>query len=96
MKWKILLTDGLAKISDQALLDSVELVDRKGITAEELLEEIDPFDAVIVRGRTKITDAVLNVAKNLKVVGRMGVGVDNIDLKAARSRYRLRPHSFRG
>jgi len=85
MKWKILLTDGLAKISDQALLDSVELVDRKGITAEELLEEIDPFDAVIVRGRTKITDAVLNVAKNLKVVGRMGVGVDNIDLKAARS-----------
>jgi len=85
MKWKILLTDGLAKISDQALLDSVELVDRKGITAEELLEEIDPFDAVIVRGRTKITDAVLNVAKNLKVVGRMGVGVDNIDLKAAKT-----------
>ncbi len=59
MKWKILLTDGLSKISDQGLLNSVELVDRKGITAEELLEELKNFDAVIVRGRTKITDAVL-------------------------------------
>ena len=85
MRWKVLLTDGLATISDQALLDAVELVDRKGITAEELLKEIEPFDAVIVRGRTKITDAVLNAATNLKVVGRMGVGVDNIDLKAASS-----------
>jgi len=85
MKWKVLLTDGLATISDQALLDAVELVDRKGITAEELLKEIEPVDAVIVRGRTKITDAVLNAATNLKVVGRMGVGVDNIDLKAASS-----------
>ena len=85
MKWKILLTDGLATISDQALLDSVELADRKGITAEELLEEIQSFDAVIVRGRTKITDDVLNAATNLKVVGRMGVGVDNIDLKAAKA-----------
>jgi len=85
MKWKILLTDGLSKISDQALLDSAELVDRKGITAEELMEEIKNFDAVIVRGRTKITEAVLSAAPNLKVVGRMGVGVDNIDLEAARS-----------
>jgi len=63
----------------------VELADRKGITAEELLKEIEPFDAVIVRGRTKITDDVLNAATNLKVVGRMGVGVDNIDLKAAKA-----------
>jgi len=72
MKWKILLTDGLAKISDQALLDSVELVDRKGITAEELLEEIDPFDAIIVRGRTKITDAVLNCRQELEGGGAHG------------------------
>ena len=85
MKWNILLTDGLSKISDPGLLDSVELADRKGITAEELLEEIKDFDAVIVRGRTKITEAVLEAAPNLKVVGRMGVGVDNIDLEAARS-----------
>jgi len=86
MQWKILLTDGLAPISDQDLLDAVELVDRKGISADELLEVIGEYDAVIVRGRTKITEDVLAAADNLKVVGRMGVGVDNIDLKAAGAR----------
>lgn len=85
MSWKILLTDGFAPISDQTLLASVELVDRKGITADELLETIGEFDAMIVRGRTKVTEEVLAAAPNLKVVGRMGVGVDNIDLEAAKS-----------
>lgn len=84
MQWKILLTDGLATISDQELLAAVDLDDRKGISAEELLTVINNYDAVIVRGRTKITEEVLSAAENLKVVGRMGVGVDNIDLGAAR------------
>jgi len=83
MPWKILLTDGLAEIKDPDLLSSVELIDRKGISPEELLEVIPEMDAVIVRGRTKITKDVLAKAENLKVVGRMGVGVDNIDLNAA-------------
>lgn len=85
MKWKILLTDGLATISDQGLLSKVELVDQKGISAEELLTVIGDYDALIVRGRTKVTEEVLTAAPKLKVVGRMGVGVDNIDLKAAAS-----------
>ena len=83
MRWKILLTDGLAPITDQALLNSVELVDKKGISADELLEIVGDYEAIIVRGRTKITESVLSKAENLKVVGRMGVGVDNIDLQAA-------------
>jgi D-3-phosphoglycerate dehydrogenase / 2-oxoglutarate reductase len=83
MKWKILLTDGLAPISDPDLLASVELIDKKGISPEELLDIVPEMDAVIVRSRTKITEAVLAKGENLKVVGRMGVGVDNIDLKAA-------------
>ena len=86
MTWKILLTDGLAPITDQDLLASVELDDRKGITAEELMHVIDNYDAIIVRGRTKITEDVINATKNIKVVGRMGVGVDNIDLKAAKAK----------
>ena len=86
MQWKILLTDGLATISDQELLAAVDLDDRKGISAEELLTVIGDYDGVIVRGRTKITDEVLSAGKNLKVVGRMGVGVDNIDLEAARNK----------
>jgi D-3-phosphoglycerate dehydrogenase len=84
MTWKILLTDGLAPISDKDLLNQVDLDDRKGISAEDLLAVISNYDAVIVRSRTKITEEVLS-AENLKVVGRMGVGVDNIDLKAAKA-----------
>lgn len=84
MQWKILLTDGLAPISDDALLESVDLIDRKGISPEELLAEIGDYDAAIVRGRTKVTEAVFEAGKKLKVVGRMGVGVDNIDLQAAK------------
>lgn len=85
MQWKILLTDGLAKISDDALLAKAELVDKKGISAEDLLEVIGEYDALIVRGRTKVTEEVLAAGKKLKVVGRMGVGVDNIDLQAAKN-----------
>lgn len=85
MQWKILLTDGLAPISDEALLAKVDLVDKKGISAEELLEVIGDYDALIVRGRTKVTEEVFAVGKNLKIVGRMGVGVDNIDLQAAKA-----------
>lgn len=83
MAYKILLTDGLAPISDQDLLEKVQLVDKKGISAEDLLKEIGDYDAVIVRGRTKVTEEVLSPGEKLKAVGRMGVGVDNIDLKAA-------------
>ena len=83
MKWKILLTDGLSAISDQALLASADLADKKGISAEELLEIANEYDGIIVRSRTKITEEVIAAAPKLKVVGRMGVGVDNINLKAA-------------
>lgn len=86
MQWKILLTDGLAPLSDRDLLAQVDLADRKGISAEELLAVIGEYDAIIVRGRTKVTEEVLSAADKLKVVGRMGVGVDNIDLKAAARR----------
>lgn len=85
MQWKILLTDGLAAISDEALLAKVDLADKKGISAEELLDIIGDYDALIVRGRTKVTEEVLAAGKNLKIVGRMGVGVDNIDLQAAKN-----------
>jgi D-3-phosphoglycerate dehydrogenase len=84
MSWKILLTDGLAPIADQDLLDAVDLDDQKGISAEDLIKVIGNYDAVIVRSRTKVTQEVLEAAEKLKVVGRMGVGVDNIDLNAAK------------
>ncbi|HSB66992.1 MAG TPA: hydroxyacid dehydrogenase [Anaerolineales bacterium] len=84
--WKVLITDGL---SDKgiAILSSAAQVDNKpDISADDLLKVAGEYDAIVVRGRTKVTPAVFEAAKKLRVVGRAGVGVDNIDLTAARSK----------
>lgn len=81
--WRILLTDGLQPAGKEILQPVAVVDDQKGISADELLKKICDYDAVIVRGRTKIIDKVLKQAKQLKVVGRCGVGVDNIDLQSA-------------
>lgn len=83
--WKVLLTDGLEENGRAILRQSAEVVDRTGISADELLTVIGDYDALIVRGRTKVTSAVFDAGKALKVVGRAGVGVDNIDLNAAKA-----------
>jgi len=83
--YSILITDGLDARA-QAVLHSCRVTDRSGISADELTAIIAGFDALIVRGRTKVTAALLDSAPNLKVVGRAGVGVDNIDLAAAKAR----------
>ena len=83
--WKILLTDGLEENGKEILRGMAEVVDQPGISADELLTVVGEYDALIVRGRTKVTAAVFEAGKNLKVVGRAGVGVDNIDLAAARA-----------
>lgn len=82
--WKILLTDGLEENGRALMRASAEVVDQNGISADELLNVIGEYDALVVRGRTKVTAAVLQAGKKLKVVGRSGVGVDNIDLNAAK------------
>lgn len=82
--WKILITDGLDESGLSILRQAAEVVDQNGIPADELLKDIHQYDAMIVRGRTKVTPAVFAAASRLKAVGRAGVGVDNIDLKAAK------------
>lgn len=52
-------------------------------TKEELLAKIKNYDALIVRSQTKVTADIIEAASNLKVIGRAGVGVDNVDLEAA-------------
>ena len=54
-----------------------------GLNNQELIEIIDDFDALIVRSGTQVNEDVLKVASKLKVVGRAGAGVDNIDVNAA-------------
>ena len=85
-KWKVLITDGLDENGKTLLKKSVEVTDQPGISADDLLKVVGEYDALIVRGRTKVTAAVFEAGKKLKVVGRAGVGVDNIDLAAAKAK----------
>jgi D-3-phosphoglycerate dehydrogenase len=86
-KYHLLITDGL-DASAQAILrrKACTVDDRTGVSADDLSKLIGEYDALIVRGRTKVTASLFETATKLKVVGRAGVGVDNIDLAAAKSR----------
>lgn len=81
--WNILIADGLSENGLEVLRPAAGVENCAGISAEELLENIGRFDALIVRSRTKVTAAVFEAGARLRVVGRAGVGVDNIDLAAA-------------
>lgn len=84
--YNVLIADGLEE-NGQAILRSSNTItdDRAGISPGELLQVIKDYDALIVRSRTIVTPEVFEAAVRLKVVGRAGVGVDNIDLEAAKS-----------
>src|SRR5512140_3457607 len=56
---------------------------RTGLAPDALIEAIGGFDALIVRSQTQVSAAVLEAGKRLKVVGRAGAGVDNIDVATA-------------
>ncbi|MDW7650751.1 MAG: phosphoglycerate dehydrogenase [Bacillota bacterium] len=80
---KVLVSDkiselGVAKLREKALVDV-----KTELTPDELVNVIPEYDALIVRSSTKVTRTVLEAGKNLKVVGRAGVGIDNIDVEAA-------------
>ena len=84
--FRILITDGLDQNGQSILREAATVDDRTGIGPEDLLGAVPGFDALIVRGRTRVTADVIGAGQALKVVGRAGVGVDNIDLEAARKR----------
>jgi D-3-phosphoglycerate dehydrogenase len=80
---KILITDGISADGAKILTDAGLHVDNVKLTPEELLARIGEYDAIIVRSATKVTKEVIAAGKNLKVVARGGVGLDNIDAVAA-------------
>lgn len=79
---RILITDGL-EAEAIATLRKTHSVDLIEADPKQLLEVIPNYEAIIVRSRTKVTADVLAKGARLKVVGRAGIGVDNIDVKAA-------------
>jgi D-3-phosphoglycerate dehydrogenase len=82
-KWKILVTEGIDENGLAILSDVAHVIEHSRISPEELIEIIGDVDALIVRGHTKVTSEVISAAPRLKVIGRAGIGVDNIDLAAA-------------
>ncbi|MFH0800517.1 MAG: phosphoglycerate dehydrogenase [Pseudomonadota bacterium] len=85
MAHKILCTDGFAQAGIDELkgFPSVEAVNEKSLSHEELLAKIPSFDGLIVRSASKVGRDVIESGARLKIVARAGVGVDNIDLGAA-------------
>ncbi len=86
-QWKILITDKFTENGIDLLSATAEVEYRPEISQQELLEVIPGFDALIVRGRTKVNADVIAAGSNLKVIGRAGVGVDNIDLASAQTHH---------
>lgn len=86
--FKVLVSDPISDQGIQMLYDAgdVEVVKQTGLSEEELISIIGDFDALLVRSQTKVTEKIMNAAGKLKVIGRAGVGVDNIDLEAATKR----------
>lgn len=81
---RVLVSDSLSEKGVEILKNSGLSVDvNTKLTKEELLKVIGDYDGLVVRSATKVTAEVLNAAKNLKVVGRAGAGLDNIDLPAS-------------
>ncbi|MHA1979314.1 MAG: hydroxyacid dehydrogenase [Candidatus Hodarchaeales archaeon] len=79
---KVLIADSISATAVTELNKNFEVV-QQHYSPDELLAEINKYDAVIVRSATKIPREVIEAGSNLKVIGRAGVGVDNIDVKAA-------------
>ena len=80
---KILITDGISPEGAKILTDAGFQVDKVKLTPEELVSRIGEYDSIIVRSATKVTKEVIAAGKNLKVIARGGVGLDNIDSAAA-------------
>ncbi len=83
---KILVTDPIHEDGVKALQEFAEVEVSTGITPAELLERITGYEVLVVRSATKVTKEVIDAGKQLKVIARAGVGLDNIDVKAAEAR----------
>jgi D-3-phosphoglycerate dehydrogenase len=80
---KVYVTDPIAKEGIEILKNAgLEVEERPGLPPEELLKVIADADGIVIRSNTKVRQEVVNAAKKLKVVGRAGTGLDNVDIPA--------------
>jgi D-3-phosphoglycerate dehydrogenase len=84
--FRVLVSDPIEESGFSALHDVAKVDVKTDLTPQQLLEVIGEYDALMVRSQTKVTAEVINAGKKLKIIGRAGVGVDNIDVPAATRR----------
>lgn len=87
MSYKILVLDNVDPVCEEIFRERNMQVDRHtGLDREELLQKVKGYHGLVVRSATTVDEEVLEAAGQLKVIGRAGVGVDNIDIPAATAR----------
>ncbi len=83
---KVLVTEKIADLGIEKLKKDFEVDIRTDLTPEELKQAIKDYDALIIRSATKVTEGIIGNAPKLKIVGRAGIGLDNVDVDAATRR----------
>ena len=82
---KVLISDSMSNVAQKIFEKNKISVDIKtGLSEEEIIKIIPEYDGMVVRSATKVTKNIILAAKNLKVIGRAGAGVDNIDVIVAK------------
>jgi D-3-phosphoglycerate dehydrogenase len=86
--FRVLLSDSLAAQGIEVLkrFPQLQIDVKTGLKPEELAKIVAPYDALLIRSGTRVTREVIDAATSLKVIGRAGVGVDNVDIEAATRR----------
>ncbi|XP_048886509.1 D-3-phosphoglycerate dehydrogenase [Brienomyrus brachyistius] len=81
---RILITESVDQGCKRILQENgIQVTEKLNMTKDELIAEIKDYDGLIVRSATKVTAEIINAADNLKIVGRAGTGVDNVNVDAA-------------
>ena len=85
---KVLVSDNLGEIGVQMFQNEAgfEVDVKTGLAPDALKQIIGTYDALVIRSATKVTEDLLSAAENLKVIGRAGIGLDNVDIPAATKR----------
>ncbi|MCH9055652.1 phosphoglycerate dehydrogenase [Synechococcus sp. PCC 6717] len=80
---KVLVSDPIEQVGLDLLAQVAQVDVKVGLSSEELIKIIPEYDALMIRSGTKVTKDVIEAASQLKIIGRAGVGVDNVDVPAA-------------
>ncbi len=84
---RVLISDAMDSIAEKILTSNKIDVDIKtDLNTDQLKDKISEYDGLIIRSATKVTKEIIDSAKNLKIIGRAGAGVDNVDLVSAKEK----------